>query len=254
MGARGHHPPKMSAAHFRLLSEQERALEIAVARVICGNPRVRSRPHTHIHAKQHFPLARCTTLCFRRVTFCESHVFPPARSDFTLHGARVAKRRNARERDSPDPPERNFNQLFAYTCPIAYFRHGGPSIVPRRRVVCTRARLRCIFHGGDVEGRSGERWSPVACGLSTVDGWTSTSSRLDWCPPCPRVQIPRASKYFISACARARDVIDTARIPIFVGPRSEFRRGLSSLAPRQFHRKRRTFAVRSLILRDTLPR
>lgn len=97
---------------------------------------------------------------------------------------------------------------------------GGPTTAGARRMHSSSD----AFFMATTWGRVGKRWSPAASGLSTADGWTPASSRLDWCRPCPRVEIPRASKYFISA-----RVIDTVRIPIFV----EFRVvGLSSHTPR----------------------
>lgn len=100
---------------------------------------------------------------------------------------------------------------------------GGPTTAGARRMHSPRD----AFFMAATWGRVGKRWSPAASGLSTADGWTPASSRLDWCRPCPRVEIPRTSKYFISA-----QVIDTVRIPIFANP-PEFRVvGLSSHAPR----------------------
>lgn len=187
-------------------------------------PRARTRNCT-------FPSLDSPPFLYRNYFLRDSHRFSSP-SHFAprklIISVPLTNERGKRERAAArtTPPKRNINQLFAYI-------HVSVRIFPTRSVDqtgrCTSRRVHSLrdafFMAATTWGRQpGTEWRPAASGLSIADGWTSASNWLDWCRSCPRVEIPRTSKYFISA-----RVIDTAPswIPIFADP-PEFRVGLSS--------------------------
>jgi len=109
---------------------------------------------------------------------------------------------------SPDPPERNFNQLFAYTRRVAYFRHGRWATVVH--VVCTRP-SRCIFHGDVGKGRK----TTEPCGLWIIHRWRMDAVQSAWLVSAVSARRDSADEQIFYKCASN-----------WHGPDSHFRRSV----------------------------
>lgn len=187
----GHHPSENFRCSFRVIVGRASVRNRRYARYL-RQPlaRVRTCAHTHTRSGT-FPslvhLLDAPTLCFRRVIFCENRVFPPPPApqsfleadDFTLHDdARVAGGRNARARArEQDAQAQTRPNVISISCSRTRARsHISDTVgqahrpvvvhvVPRRRVVCTRARSRDAFFMATTWRREGSGNDGAPCGL-----------------------------------------------------------------------------------------
>lgn len=198
---------KIPGAHFALLSDQERALEIVVCARYLRQPLTHTRSGTFPSLAHSFGappsvfaklfsreprLSPCTAATLPR----NERFHPPRRRPGGETRRTAQTRPNVISISCSRTRARSHISDTVGQAPV-----GARRAAPSRRMHSRSAAMHFSWLRGGGKGR-GTMERPAACGLSTADGWTPTSSRLDWCRPCPRVEIPRTSKYFISARAR----------------------------------------------------